>query len=44
VLDNKDSKDTLAGRLCELRLHSLSLKEKNDKPDENVIEKLHKKL
>ena len=31
---------TLAGRLCELRLHPLSSKEKNDKPNENVIEKL----
>lgn len=40
VLDHKESKDTLAGRLCELRLHPLSSKEKNDKPDENVIEKL----
>jgi hypothetical protein len=40
VLDHKDSKDTLAGRLCELRLHTLSSKEKNDKPFENVIEKL----
>ncbi|MFW6307933.1 MAG: ATP-binding protein, partial [Campylobacterales bacterium] len=40
VLDHKDSKDTLAGRLCELRLHPLSSKEKNNKPDENVIEKL----
>lgn len=40
VLDHKDSKDTLAGRLCELRLHPLSSKEKNDKPDENIIEKL----
>ncbi len=40
VLDHKDSKDTLAGRLCELRLHPLSSKEKNDKPNENVIEKL----
>ena len=40
VLDHKDSKDTLAGRLCELRLHPLSSKEKNDKPFENVIEKL----
>ena len=43
VLDHKDSKDTLAGRLCELRLHPLSSKEKNDKPDENIIEKLLKK-
>jgi uncharacterized protein len=40
VLDHKESKDTLAGRLCELRLHPLSSKEKNNKPDENVIEKL----
>lgn len=40
VLDHKESKDTLAGRLCELRLHPLSSKEKNDKSDENVIEKL----
>ena len=40
VLDHKDCKDTLAGRLCELRLHPLSSKEKNDKPNENVIEKL----
>ncbi|MBN2897004.1 MAG: ATP-binding protein [Campylobacterales bacterium] len=40
VLDHKESKETLAGRLCELRLHPLSSKEKNNKPDENVIEKL----
>jgi hypothetical protein len=40
VLDHRESKDTLAGRLCELRLHPLSSKEKNDKPSENVIEKL----
>ncbi|MEA1982887.1 MAG: ATP-binding protein [Campylobacterota bacterium] len=40
VLDHKDSKDTLAGRLCELRLHPLSSKEKNDKPNENIIDKL----
>ena len=40
VLDHKDSKDTRAGRLCELRLHPLSSKEKNDKPNENVIQKL----
>ena len=40
VLDHKDSKDTLAGRLCELRLHPLSSKEKNNKPNENVIQKL----
>lgn len=43
VLDHKDVKDTLAGRLCELRLHPLSSKEKNDKPHENVIEKLLKR-
>jgi predicted AAA+ superfamily ATPase len=40
VLDHKESKDTLVGRLCELRLHPLSSKEKNNKPNENVIEKL----
>ncbi len=43
VLDHKESKDTLAGRLCELRLHTLSSKEKNDKSDENIIEKLLKR-
>jgi len=43
ILDHKESKDTLAGRLCELRLHPLSSKEKNDKPFENVIEKVLKK-
>ncbi|MBI3874164.1 MAG: AAA family ATPase, partial [Arcobacter sp.] len=40
VLDHKESKDTLAGRLCELRLHPLSSKEKNNKPNENIIEKI----
>lgn len=43
VLDHKETKDTLAGRLCELRLHPLSSKEKNDKPNENIIEKLLKR-
>jgi len=43
VLDHKQSKDTLAGRLCELRLHPLSSKEKNNKADENIIGKLLKK-
>lgn len=43
VLDHKESKDTLAGRLCELRLHPLSSKEKNGKPNENIIEKLLKR-
>ena len=40
VLDYKESKETLAGRLCELRLHPLSSKEKNDKSSENIIKKL----
>lgn len=40
VLDHKETKDTLAGRLCQLRLHPLSSKEKNDKPHENVIEQI----
>lgn len=43
VLDHKQSKDTLAGRLCELQLYPLSSKEKNNKPNENVIEKLLKR-
>jgi predicted AAA+ superfamily ATPase len=43
VLDHKESKDTLAGRICELRLHPLSSKEKNNKADENIIEKLLKR-
>ena len=43
VLDHKESKDTLAGRLCELRLHPLSSKEKNNKANENIIEKLLKR-
>jgi len=43
VLDHKQSKDTLAGRLCELRLHPLSSKEKNNKTDENIIDKLLKR-
>lgn len=40
VLDHKESKDTLAGRLYELKLYPLSCKEKKDKPHENIIEKL----
>ncbi|WP_232281986.1 ATP-binding protein [Beggiatoa alba] len=40
ILDYKESKDTLAGRICELRLYPLSCKEKKDKPHENIIEKL----
>ncbi|MBE0496970.1 MAG: ATP-binding protein [Campylobacterales bacterium] len=40
VLDHKEAKDTLAGRLIELRLHPLSSKEKNDKPSQNVIAQL----
>ncbi len=43
ILDHKDSKDTLLGRLCELRLHPLSSKEKNNKPFENIIDKLLKR-
>ena len=43
ILDHKESKDTLAGRLCELRLHPLSSKEKNNKPNDNIIEKLLKR-
>ena len=36
VLDHKDTKDALAGRLCELRLHPLSSKEKNDKAENQM--------
>jgi predicted AAA+ superfamily ATPase len=43
VLDHKENRDTLAGRLCELKLFTLSSKERNNKPNENVIEKLLKK-
>ncbi|WP_321469802.1 ATP-binding protein [Halarcobacter sp.] len=43
VLDNKEVKDTLAGRIIELDLFPLSLKEKNKKPNENIIDKLFKK-
>ncbi len=40
VLDHKEVKDTLAGRLIELKLFPLSLKEKSGKPQENIIEKI----
>ena len=37
ILDHKDSKDTLAGRLCEIQLFPLSSKEKDNKSEENII-------
>lgn len=43
ILDNKEVKDTLAGRIIELALYPLSMKEKKKKPDENIIQKLFNK-
>jgi len=40
LLDMKKTKDTLAGRIIELSLYPLSAKELNNKPDENVVDKL----
>jgi len=40
VLDMKKTKDTLAGRIIELTLYPLSAKEKNKKPDDNVVDRL----
>jgi len=40
ILDMKQTKDTLAGRIVELNLYSLSLKERANKPQENVIDRL----
>jgi len=40
VLDFKDVKDTLAGRICQLQLYPLSSKEKNGKSYENVIKQI----
>ena len=43
VLDMKKTKDTLAGRIIELTLYPLSAKEKNKKPEDNVIDRLFKR-
>ena len=40
ILDNKEVNDTLAGRIIELTLYPLSLKEKHKKHKENVVNKL----
>lgn len=40
VLDMKRSRDTLAGRLIEIRMWPLSAKEKNNKSEENIIDTL----
>lgn len=40
ILDNKEVKDTLAGRIIEIDLYPLSIKEKNKKPNEDLIKKL----
>ncbi len=42
VLDMKQARDTLAGRVIELRLFPLSAKELHHKPDENFIDTLFK--
>jgi uncharacterized protein len=40
LLDMKQTKDTLAGRIIELSLYPLSLKEMNGKPTDNIIDRL----
>ena len=40
ILDMKKTKDTLAGRIIEVDLYPLSIKEKQNKCDENIIDKL----
>lgn len=40
ILDNKEVKDTLAGRIIELVLFPLSVKEKNNGAEDNVVDKL----
>jgi len=40
ILDMKQTKDTLAGRIIEVDLHPFSAKEKSNKPDENIIDAL----
>jgi len=43
VLDMKKTKDTLAGRIIALSLYPLSAKERNGKPDDNVVDRLFEK-
>jgi len=40
ILDLKQTKDTLAGRIIEIDLYPLSLKEKSQKANENIVDKL----
>jgi predicted AAA+ superfamily ATPase len=40
ILDMKQTKDTLAGRIVELNLYPLSLKERANKAQENVVDRL----
>lgn len=40
ILDMKETQDTLAGRIIELNLYPLSLKERANKAHENVVDKL----
>ncbi|MDF1880821.1 ATP-binding protein [Sulfurimonas sp. MAG313] len=40
VLDMKQAKDTLAGRIIEIQMWPLSQKELNNKPEENIIDLL----
>lgn len=40
ILDNNEVKDTLAGRIIELSLYPLSIKEKNKKSDDDLIQRL----
>ena len=40
ILDMKQAKDTLAGRIIEIDLYPLSAKEKTKKPNENIVDKL----
>lgn len=40
ILDMKQTKDTLAGRIIEVDLFPLSAKEREGKPEENIIDKL----
>jgi predicted AAA+ superfamily ATPase len=43
ILDMKAAKDTLAGRIIEVDLYPLSLKEKTDRADENIIDAIFDK-
>ena len=43
ILDMKEARDTLAGRVIELKLFPLSAKELNSKPNDNFIDKIFKK-